>query len=132
MMIFIHIGMLATVPRPIETKEFHKSTEDVAREKLFGGAMSGDLGGHKSLKTILSWKNAVNLYYAPIGGVESCTVMYEDFKVVLHRMDEWIVQRFRKLFSESNVTFLGTSPKRSISSLSKMALSGSASSDATV
>ncbi|CAG2054956.1 unnamed protein product [Timema podura] len=39
---------------------------------------------------------------------------------------------FRKLFSESNVTFLGTSPKRSISSLSKMALSGSASSDATV
>nr|CAD7402093.1 unnamed protein product [Timema poppensis] len=39
---------------------------------------------------------------------------------------------FRKLFSESNVTFLGTSPKRSISSLSKMALSGSAGSDAAV
>nr|CAD7572347.1 unnamed protein product [Timema californicum] len=41
-------------------------------------------------------------------------------------------QFFRKLFSESNVTFLGTSPKRSISSLSKMALSGSAGSDAAV
>ncbi|XP_067014677.2 RILP-like protein homolog isoform X1 [Anabrus simplex] len=36
---------------------------------------------------------------------------------------------FRKLFSESNVTFLGSSPKRSLSSLSKMALSSSANSD---
>jgi len=39
---------------------------------------------------------------------------------------------FRKLFSESNVTFLGSSPKRSLSSLSKMALSSSAITDTTV
>lgn len=39
---------------------------------------------------------------------------------------------FRKLFSESNVTFLGSSPKRSLSSLSKMALSSSANTDTTV
>jgi len=39
---------------------------------------------------------------------------------------------FRKLFSENNVTFLGSSPKRSLSSLSKMALSSSANIDTTV
>ncbi|PSN51361.1 RILP-like protein [Blattella germanica] len=39
---------------------------------------------------------------------------------------------FRKLFSESNVTFLGSSPKRSLSSLSKMALSSSTNPDTPV
>jgi len=58
---------------------------------------------------------------------------YEPDDAPWKKSDSGIRKFFRKLFSESNVTFLGNSPKRSLSSLSKMALAGGGSSvDATL
>lgn len=44
----------------------------------------------------------------------------------------FFLSSFRKLFSENNITFLGSSPKRSLSTLSKMALSSTNSHDTRV
>ncbi|XP_054280104.1 RILP-like protein homolog [Macrosteles quadrilineatus] len=53
---------------------------------------------------------------------------YEPDDAPWKKSDSGIRKFFRKLFSESNVTFLGSSPKRSLSSLSKMALATGGSS----
>ncbi|XP_046682673.1 RILP-like protein homolog isoform X2 [Homalodisca vitripennis] len=57
---------------------------------------------------------------------------YEPDDAPWKKSDSGIRKFFRKLFSESNITFLGSSPKRSLSSLSKIALAGSSSVEAVV
>ncbi|KAL1129878.1 hypothetical protein AAG570_012822 [Ranatra chinensis] len=62
---------------------------------------------------------------APVQG----PIPFEPNDAPWKRSESGIRKLFRKLFSETNVTFLGSSPKRSLSSLSKMALASGATLD---
>lgn len=59
-------------------------------------------------------------------------IPYEPDDAPWRKSDSGIRKFFRKLFSETNVTFLGNSPKHSLSSFSKMALASGSTLDSPV